>query len=497
MPKDHRSSKKLWRHTHLPGLLSNVKYVGLWPWGKRKNERDPETGDVSQSLRPEEETKAWERHFPELAIIDPETFTTAQKLLADNAARNTRRHDEENGKFTADQHGLAADSPRHLLSGLIQCGHCSRRFYVGGTNGMYLFCPGYQQGVCPCQTTLRRDLAEKLILAEISRRILENPAWVEAVFDATMSCRRRLQSMLPNELRDTESALADVLRKIEHLVDSVEAGAIPLPKWRPGWRSGARRSASWRKSSTISEKWCETPPEPTVAWVREQLARLDEVLASPTPAAAFALQELVGGQIVVEEIRKEGRKRFFLRGKFSLEVGRLLTALGVDGPQASDMAVQCEEITIDFVPPDSLDSKAEEAKALWDQGLLCKDIAKTLGCSRAQVTKLLQHWAHKHEVELPNARVRRKEIEHRGSPPLYQQLAPRAYELHQQGRLIAEIAAELHCDINTITKALRFWCETNGVPWVDGRTRRKSLERKTRPKRKGEEDGEGGEPAAA
>ncbi len=140
-----------------------------------------------------------------------------------------------------------------------------------------------------------------------------------------------------------------------------------------------------------------------------------------------------------------------------------------------------ELITIDFVRNDPLDAKAEQVKALWDQGKLGKEIAVKLGCSPAQVTKLLKHWAKLHHAELPSGHARGMQIAQQSNPPLYQQIAERAYELHERGLLIVEIASEVHGDINTVTKALRFWCDSHGLPWVDGRTRRKGLERKSRP----------------
>ena len=161
-PKDHRATTKEWRHQQVSKLLANRKYIGIWPWGELKNVRDPATGDVAQEERPAEESEKWTRHFPHLRVIDDGTFAAAQKLLEANKEKFAYRHDED-GTFSHDQRGAAAANPRHLLSGLIVCSHCGRTFNVGGADGKYMFCPGYHQGVCPCQTTLRRDRAEAMI----------------------------------------------------------------------------------------------------------------------------------------------------------------------------------------------------------------------------------------------------------------------------------------------------------------------------------------------
>ena len=60
-------------------LLSNRKYIGWWPWGENKNVRDPMTHKIRQEKRPAAETEQWLRHFPDLQIIDDETFAPSPK----------------------------------------------------------------------------------------------------------------------------------------------------------------------------------------------------------------------------------------------------------------------------------------------------------------------------------------------------------------------------------------------------------------------------------
>ena len=38
-----------------------------------------------------------------------------------------------------------------------------------------MHCPGFKAGTCGCQTTLRRDLAEKKILAAVASQLLNDP----------------------------------------------------------------------------------------------------------------------------------------------------------------------------------------------------------------------------------------------------------------------------------------------------------------------------------
>ena len=68
-------------------------------------------------------------------------------------------------------------------------------------------------------------------------------------------------------------------------------------------------------------------PLPTETWVNDQLRHLGEVLASKNPAAAHALRNLVGGQIVVTKIRRPGHERHYLQGRFVIGTAAVATSL--------------------------------------------------------------------------------------------------------------------------------------------------------------------------
>jgi len=489
-PKDHRSKKsKKWHHQYVSRLLANRKYVGDWPWGEMKNVRDPETGLIHQEPRTAEEAEQYRRTFAELRIIDDATFAAAQAILCEN--RETYAHGrDEDGEFVEGREG-AAPPASHLLNGLIVCDQpgeksaCGRKFHVGGSRGKYMFCPAHHQGSCTCQTQLPRRLAEELILNEISARILANPAWLQAVYEATRSAWTARQRTLPDELRDTQAALDEVIRKIGRLVDSLEGTDKPDPDVaeRLAERRAERRELETRLA-TAERTAVEQPIEPTFDWVREQVQELGTVLAGSTPAAAYALRDLLVGPIHVRQIERAGKKRHFLRGAMRIRLSTVITALGMKSAVESftDDAAY-EEITIDFVRENPLDAQSEEVKALWDEDLPNKEIARRLGCSRAQITKLLHHWSRLHGIELPSGHARRHQRP--TSPdelPLYQRIAEPVMELFRQNQELGDIAAALGHDRNTVTKAIRYWHESRGLPVPDGRTRRKSLPRSTEQK---------------
>jgi len=483
-PKDHRSKKsKKWHHQYVARLLANRKYVGDWPWGEMKNVRDPETGLIHQEPRAAEEAEQYRRLFAELRIIDDALFAAAQAVLVENREHHLHGRNQE-GEFVAEREG-AAPPACHLLSGWVVCeqpvgeGICGRTFYVGGSYGKYLFCPGHHDGSCACHTTLPRRLAEGLILAEIGTRILANPAWFEAVHEAARTAWGVRQRALPDELRDTQAALDEITRKINRLLDSLEGTEKPDPDVasRLAERRTERRELEARLAAAQTAA-AEQPIEPTSDWVREQVRQLGTTLVAATPAAGYALRDLLDGPIRVREIRRDGKKRHFLRGTLRIRLGTLASALGVRTANSEEVESKFEEITLDFVRANPLDARCEKAKALWDENLPNLEIAERLGCSRSMVTKLLKHWSRVHGVELPDGRSRRGQLPpNPDALPLYQQLAEPVMELVRRNKELGDIAAALGHDRNTVTKAIRFWHESRGLPVPDGRTRRKSLPR--------------------
>jgi len=365
----------------------------------------------------------------------------------------------------------------------MKCSECGSKFYVGGAHGKYLFCPGYQKGICSCKTQLRRDRAERMILDEIGKRILTCPAWSKAVYEETVKAWRQREDQVPAELASTERALLDIDRKISRLVDRIEDGLDDPDISRRLEHRRTERRKLVKRSEQLKQANDNRGPEPTEEWVREQLRNLGDCLKCDTPAAAYALHNLVGGEIVVTEIRQEGRQRFHLHGRFTIRIDSVTDAVaGCDlevDPNHTGAMARTEEIGIDFVDPNPLDAKAKEAKSLYDQRLMNAEIAQRLGCSRSQVTKLLKHWFESRGQLMPDGRSRRSELDRKHmEPPLFERICEEVKGLCDEGLLLQKIADRMNCDRNTITKAFRYWYESRGLEVPDGRTRRKILNRK-------------------
>ena len=226
-------------------------------------------------------------------------------------------------------------------------------------------------------------------------------------------------------------------------------------------------------------------PLPTAAWIDDGLRHLGNVLSGGSPAAAHALRDLVGGRIVVTEIRESGRQRHYLQGRFSVEiaavVGILLGHSGDTTVPPSDTAAMTEEIVIDFRDESKSETESEEAWDLYQQGVLMSEIGARLGKKKSYVTKLIRMACKARGVEFVDGRKRRASLVKKTvTPAMYQTIIPEVMRRYAAGQLVCEIAAALVCDMATVKKALDEGHAARGEQAPDGRLRRKGLARKSR-----------------
>jgi hypothetical protein len=489
-PKDRRATTPGWHHASVKGVLRNVKFIGLWPWGKRTNVRNPLTGQLWQEERPVAEAVRWERERPHLRIIDDATFFRVQALLDEYEARwNATR--TERGRLA----GSAADSghPRHLLQGLVKCAACGSTFQVSGANGWYPGCAGFRRGLCSCRTRLPRQLAERLLLGAIGERILAHPGWREAVCEEAQACWHRQQQSSPRERQEAEQALASVNQKIQRLLDALENGAADPDVQDRLARRRQERLELERRVQQLRQAG-ETPSEPpTGEWVDTRLRELHELLVGGGPVAALGLRALIGA-LVVTEIPRPGRKRKALRGTFTLTVTALARSLSLPEKQLPADQIRAEEVTLDFIEPPPWAAVADRVKELFDAGASQDNIAARIPCSYPWVAKALAWWYRERGLPVPDGRGLRKRLR---KATQAEELADRAKALWDQGLLMQEIAERLECGKDAVTGAIAHWFRSRGLVVPDGRTRRKDLPpknaRKVEPPREaGQAAGQGG-----
>lgn len=401
-PKDHRSTSPSWHASLVGKLLRREKYIGKWTWGKARNVRDPETGNIHQELRDDDEIKKWERNFEHLRIIDDDLFFGAQQRLDANVASNQEKR-RKNGQWKTG--GGNNSSPRHLLSGLIVCAECGSKFYVGGANGKYLFCPNYKRGSCSCKTTLRRDLAERLILETVANCLQNDQAWFDALFASVNEAWKELNSRVPTEIRVLQKQLESKNVAIKNLIDRIENGSKITDLDTRLRQRLKERSEIQKQLNALNQSRRSKQEPPTEDWLRQRLNKLDEILKGDCPGSSLALSRLINGKIVVGRVHIDGRKRACLQGVFSLpSSSRVVNELGSSVAEVKEATTK--KYVIDFVETPNLAANSEQAKSMLDQGMLQKQIATELGWSRAYVTKAIQFWYTSRNLEVPDGRSR-------------------------------------------------------------------------------------------
>jgi hypothetical protein len=203
-------------------------------------------------------------------------------------------------------------------------------------------------------------------------------------------------------------------------------------------------------------------------------------------AARRIVQAMTGGRIVISQQGEPLAKRGWLRATFKLNLlAPALYALGA-GFMEGDRDIV---VDIDIRKPTDAEAMADEAKALMDTGMLEKEIAVKLSqvhgrkIGRNMVAKALKHWFSSRGLQAPDGRKRRKTLARKSiQPNLAAQIADRAMELIGQRHLYTDVAEQLHVDRNTLTAAIKHWHVSRNLPVPDGRTRRRSLEHKSRPR---------------
>ncbi|MFO1004667.1 MAG: recombinase family protein [Planctomycetaceae bacterium] len=483
VPKDHRSKTSEWRYDLVISLLSNPKYIGIWPWGEKTNVRDPETGNLKQEYRQVEESDRWKRHFPDLQIVPTELFEEAQQKLKANTEK-WGNHRKDKGHLCGSTAECNGRTSTRLLSGLMVCDACGGpMIYISGR----LRCRNHERGLCEVKSSIPADIAEHLVVQEIRENLCCDTLLFERIYQISLNNHRKFMSGVPQELESKKRELMELDQRIARLVDSIEAGTASLDVTERLRLRNQERSDLTQQISRLNAGAGRHAKAPTRDWVREQFNQMRDRLNESGAVANEVLKDLIDGPIRVAEIGTEKQRGRIMRGQFRLSVRRFLQGQNPLPGEDPDEATN-DLISIDFVDDHQIETRRvqeeelqERAKQLFDQGLLNVEIAEQLGVARSRATVLIQNWHTSRGLPVPDGRARRFQLEKsQRIQHLYQKISDRVMELYHEGLLLDEIADLLNVDRNTITSSVAYWHKSRNLPVPDGRTRRKSLARKSR-----------------
>jgi hypothetical protein len=186
------------------GLINNQLYLGKIVYNRQRFVKDPATG--KRQARPNPQDQWLVQDVPELRIVSDELFSAAM----------ARRDERGGSKLTHHRR------PKHLLSGLVQCGCCGASMIV--IHHDYLGCSASRnRGTCQNRRTIGTQEIERRIL-EALRKYLLAPEIVAVAVEAYREERARLAKDSERTKRDVQRDLSAVERKIAGVISMVEAG---------------------------------------------------------------------------------------------------------------------------------------------------------------------------------------------------------------------------------------------------------------------------------
>jgi len=173
------------------GLLDNELYIGRLVWNRQRFMKNPETGKRIARLNPQD----WiVTEVPELRIIDDALWRAAKARqgeisdqLATAIAGTRRAHANRLNR---------AHRPRHLPSGLLECGVCGGPYSARGQD-RYACSIHVMSGSCANGRGIRRAVIGERVLAGLKDKLMSP----EAAAEAMRRTRRRPTALTTNAAR--------------------------------------------------------------------------------------------------------------------------------------------------------------------------------------------------------------------------------------------------------------------------------------------------------
>jgi transposase len=244
----------------------------------------------------------------------------------------------------------------------------------------------------------------------------------------------------------------------------------------------SERAGVQAKLKKMTEAKCDKPAKmPSDKELRARLERIGNLLEHAATgkdpravqAAHVVLKLITGGKILLTQQGERKRHNGWLRASFVIDI---LKVAGPDGsssdtPRAMDVDIKRPEIQIGM-------DLSRKLKALYDEGMLVKQISRQFGLNRNTAHDLLKAAFAEVGQTMVDGRTRRSMLEKMHlTPPAYQARSDEAKALADQGLLLQDIAKKMGMCRDVVTRTLRYWYTSRNLPYLDGRHRRKELSR--------------------
>ena len=345
-------SGKLWMDTTIrgyakrgTGLINNELYIGRLVWNRLRYVKNPETGKRVSRINPPEEWIV--REVAELRIVDDALW----KAVKDRQGEITEQYATV---IEAMQSARAnplngAHRPRHLLSGLLECGVCGGPYSMRGQD-RYGCSNHVMTGACSNGRGIRRTVIEERVLAGLKDRLMAPEAAAEAMrayAEETNRINRERRASGASEGKE----LAAVEKKIAAMIAVIEDG---------GYVRGMvdRLRELEERQDELNERLSAAPADlpdihPNIADIyRRKVERLAEALDHPEDrdAAVLAIRGLIE-HIVLTPGKKWAEMDAVLHG----DLGTILEWAG-NGRENTRTDISMPEMSVSVVAGASIRS---------------------------------------------------------------------------------------------------------------------------------------------
>ncbi len=218
-------SGKLWNDSTIrghakrgTGLVNNELYIGRLVWNRLRYIKNPETGKRVSRLNPPEQWIV--KEVPELRIVDDALWRAVKEQQGEITERYATVIKAVRSTHANRLNG--AHRPRHLLSGLLECGVCGGPYSMRGQD-RYGCSNHVMNGSCDNSRGIRRTVLEERVLAGVKEKLMAPEAAAEAMrawAEETNRRNRERRASGESERRELEA----VKKKMAAMIGVIEDG---------------------------------------------------------------------------------------------------------------------------------------------------------------------------------------------------------------------------------------------------------------------------------
>ena len=303
------------------GLLNNELYIGRLIWNRQRFMKNPETGKRVPRINPPEDWIVTE--VPELRIVDDELWQAAkarQGEIAEIYATTIAATQQAHANRLNSTH-----RPRHLLSGLLECGVCGGPYAMRGQD-RYGCSRHVMTGSCSNGRGIGRAVIEERVLAGLKDKLMAPDAAAEAMKAYVEETNRLNRERRASGAADRKE-LADIEKKIRAMVTVIEDGGYARGMMDRMRELEARQDELAERLAAVPAGIPDIHPNITIVY-RRKVERLAEALADPCDRdeAASSIRGLIE-RIVLTPGEKRGEMHAALHG----DLGTILEWAGAKG----------------------------------------------------------------------------------------------------------------------------------------------------------------------